>query len=47
MTNTRLFIKPNYLRMWEFSIIAAMMVSGFLICFYGECLEQTASQTKR
>lgn len=31
MTNTHLFIKPNYLRMWEFSIIAPMIVSGVLI----------------
>lgn len=44
MTNTRLFIKPSYLRRWEFSIVTAMMVSGFLICFCRECPGQTASQ---
>lgn len=41
MTNSHLFI-----RMWEFSIIAPMIVSGFLICFYRKDLEQTASQIK-
>lgn len=39
MTNSHLFI-----RMWEFSIIAPVIVSGFLICFYRMDLEQTASQ---
>lgn len=39
MTNSHLFI-----RMWEFSIIAPMIVSGFLIYFYRKDLEQTASQ---